>query len=158
MQERTDKRSATDIFKMLLPSLTVLIVFSCVLLGKGIFPFGTDTIDYYDMGQINAPLYYHAWDWLHGRSALFFDWYINEGQNIAMAASNQWNLSPFILFFLLVLRYPDVLSTRGAKRVKSWPLLCDFTYQPLAYFDYLTGGFSIIQFPSTGAPRNLRSE
>ena len=104
MQERTDHKSAADIFKMLLPSLTVLIVFSCVLFGKGIFPFGTKTIDYYDMGQINAPLYYHAWDWLHGRSALFFDWYINEGQNIAMAASNQWNLSPFILFFLLVPR------------------------------------------------------
>ena len=104
MQERTDNRSLAEIFKILLPSLTVLIVFSCVLFGKGIFPFGTKTIDYYDMGQINAPLYYHAWDWLHGRSSLFFDWYINGGQNIAMAASNQWNLSPFILFFLFVPR------------------------------------------------------
>ncbi len=104
MQERTDNRSPSEIFKMLLPSLTVFVIFLCVLFGKGIFPFGTNTIDYYDMGQINAPLYYHAWDWLHGRSALFFDWYINEGQNIAMAASNQWNLSPFILLFLFVPR------------------------------------------------------
>lgn len=99
----TDKPTA-EIIKHLVPSFTVLIIFSCVLLGKGIFPFGQSTIDYYDMGQINVPLYYHAWDWLHGKSALFFDWYINGGQNIAMAASNQWNLSPFILFFLPVPR------------------------------------------------------
>ncbi len=88
----------------LLPSLTVTVIFLTVLAAKGIFPFGKETIDYYDMGQINAPLFYHAWDVLHGRASLFFNWYINEGQNIAMAASNQWNLSPFILTFLFVPR------------------------------------------------------
>ncbi len=105
MPEKADMTGKnTGRFLALIPALITAAVFLCVMAAKGIFPFGAGTIDYYDMGQINAPLYYHAWDMLHGNSALFFDWYINEGQNIAMAASNQWNLSPFILSFLLVPR------------------------------------------------------
>ncbi|MCR4591357.1 MAG: YfhO family protein [Lachnospiraceae bacterium] len=89
----------------LLPAFFVLLVFLGVLFIKGIFPFGNNLIDYYDMGQTNAPLYYHIWDFLHGRSALFFDWYINGGQNLSMGSAIQWNISPFNLFFLLIPRY-----------------------------------------------------
>ncbi|SFK95599.1 Uncharacterized membrane protein YfhO [Lachnospiraceae bacterium KH1T2] len=86
------------------PAAAVLVIFLGVLLYKGIFPFGEARIDYYDMGQTNAPLYYHIWDFLHGKSPLFYDWYINEGQNLSMGNAIQWNISPFNLFFLLVPR------------------------------------------------------
>ncbi len=88
----------------ILPGLITAVIFFAVLCFKGIYPFGSNLIDYYDMGQTNAPLYYHIWDFLHGRSALFFDWYINMGQNLAMASAIQWNISPFNLFFLLIPR------------------------------------------------------
>ncbi|MCR5527317.1 MAG: YfhO family protein [Lachnospiraceae bacterium] len=86
------------------PALLVAVIFFGVLLYKGIFPFGEARIDYYDMGQTNAPLYYHIWDFLHGKSPLFYDWYINEGQNLSMGNAIQWNISPFNLFFLFIPR------------------------------------------------------
>ena len=88
----------------LIPGLITLMIFMGVIAVKGIFPFGTNRIDYYDMGQTNAPLYYHMWDFLHGRTALMFDWYINEGQNLAMGSAIQWNISPFNLFWLFIPR------------------------------------------------------
>ncbi len=100
----------------LIPAFVTILIFSGVLFSKGIFPFGKNLIDYYDMGQTNAPLYYHIWDFLHGRSALFFDWYINCGQNLAMGSAIQWNISPFNLFFLLIpreLTYPSLSVFMG---------------------------------------------
>ena len=94
----------------LIPGLITLMIFMGVIAVKGIFPFGTNRIDYYDMGQTNAPLYYHMWDFLHGRTALMFDWYINEGQNLAMGSAIQWNISPFNLFWLFIPR--DILCLR----------------------------------------------
>lgn len=101
----TDKRA--EFYNMLAdisPALITLMIFMGVIAVKGIFPFGSNRIDYYDMGQTNAPLYYHIWDFLHGRSALMFDWYINEGQNLSMGSAVQWNISPFNLFWLFVPR------------------------------------------------------
>ena len=88
----------------ILPSLLTLTVFLSVLAVKGIYPFGSNTIDYYDMGQTNAPLYYHIWDAVHLKGNLFYTWYINEGQNLSMASAIQWNISVFNLFFLFIPR------------------------------------------------------
>ncbi len=88
----------------LIPACVTLLIFLGVLALKGIFPFGALRIDYYDMGQTNAPLYYHIWDFLHGRGGLFYTWYIDEGQNLSMGSSIQWNISVFNLFFLLIRR------------------------------------------------------
>ena len=88
----------------LIPAFITLTVFMGVLFAKGIFPFGALRIDYYDMGQTNAPLYYHIWDFLHGREGLFYSWYIDEGQNLSMGSSIQWNISVFNLFFLFIKR------------------------------------------------------
>ena len=88
----------------LIPAFITLMVFMGVLLVKGIFPFGGLRIDYYDMGQTNAPLYYHIWDFLHGRGGLFYSWYIDGGQNLSMGSSIQWNISVFNLFFLFIKR------------------------------------------------------
>ena len=96
--------------------MVTAVIFFGILFFKGIFPFGDKLIDYYDMGQTNAPLYFHLWDFLHGRSALFFDWYINGGQNLAMGSAIQWNISPFNLFFLIIPRqlvYPSLSVFMG---------------------------------------------
>ena len=79
-------------------------IFLIVLAVKGIWPFGANTIDYYDMGQTNAPLYYHIWDFLHGRGPLFYTPYLDGGQNLSMAAAIQWNISVYNLFYLLMRR------------------------------------------------------
>lgn len=99
-----NKQKFRTIASYILPSMITFIIVMGVFLVKGIFPFGSNRIDYYDMGQTNAPLYYHLYDFLHGKVSLFFDWYINEGQNLSMGSAIQWNISPFNLFFLLVPR------------------------------------------------------
>lgn len=107
LQETDDTRRhfvKNRIREAIIPALITLAVFLGVLVLKGIFPFGPERIDYYDMGQTNAPLYYHIWDFLHGRSGLFYTWYINQGQNLSMGSSIQWNISVFNLFFLLIPR------------------------------------------------------
>jgi len=88
----------------LISAFVTFVIFLGILIIKGIFPFGAARIDYYDMGQTNAPLYYHIWDFLHGKTGLFYTWYINQGQNLSMGSSIQWNISVFNLFFLLIPR------------------------------------------------------
>ena len=86
--------------KYIIPPVITLILFCIILAVKGIYPFGSNTIDYYDMGQQFVPFYYHLYDAMHGTKALFFDWYTALGINMA-SVSNCSNLSPFNLFFLL---------------------------------------------------------
>ena len=97
-------KKAKNLAEPFIPAIVTLIVFMGVLALKGIFPFGELRIDYYDMGQTNAPLYYHIWDFLHGRGGLFYSWYIDGGQNLSMGSSIQWNISVFNLFFLFIRR------------------------------------------------------
>ncbi|HOO27819.1 MAG TPA: YfhO family protein, partial [Lachnospiraceae bacterium] len=90
--------------KYILPVLLTMVLGSIVLAVKKMFPFGNDTIDYYDMAQQIAAFYYHVYDMLHGEKAFFFDWYTALGVNMAMSTSGCSNLSPFNLFFLFVPR------------------------------------------------------
>ncbi len=90
--------------KYFIPSFVTMILFSCILWAKGIFPFGEKTIDYYDMAQQIAAFYYHIYDVLHGEKSLFFDWYTALGVNMAMSTSGCSQLSVFHIFFLFVPR------------------------------------------------------
>ena len=88
----------------LIPSCVTLVIYCIILSVKGIYPFGSNTIDYYDMAQQIAAFYYHVYDMLHGTKAYFYDWYSALGTNMAMSTSGCSNLSPFNLFFLLINR------------------------------------------------------
>lgn len=88
----------------LLPPAITLVIYSIILAVKGIYPFGCNTIDYYDMAQQIAAFYYHVYDALHGTKGFFYDWYTALGVNMAMSTSGCSNISPFNLFFLLIKR------------------------------------------------------
>ncbi len=90
--------------KHVLPVLTTMLIGCVVLAIKQMFPFGNNTIDYYDMAQQIAAFYYHVFDMLHGEKAFFFDWYTALGVNMAMSTSGCSNLSLFNLFFLFIPR------------------------------------------------------
>lgn len=88
----------------LLPSILVSLLVLLVLFIKHIYPFGPETIDYYDMGQLEGAFYYHTYDFLHGDKSAFFDWYSGLGVNMT-ATSTVYNIvSVFDLFFLFVKR------------------------------------------------------
>ena len=70
---------------------------------KGIYPFGSRNISYYDMAQGFVPLYYRTYDILHGTKDLFWEWQSGLGSyNVDTVGS--YVFSPFCLFFLFVKR------------------------------------------------------
>ena len=90
--------------KYAFPMIITAFLLCIIYVIKGIFPFGTNTIDYYDMAQQIAAFYYHTFDFLHGEKNLFFDPYTALGVNMAMSTSGCSHLSIFNLFFLFVKR------------------------------------------------------
>ncbi|MBR4718933.1 MAG: YfhO family protein [Lachnospiraceae bacterium] len=90
--------------RYLLAPVITLVLYSVILAVKGIYPFGNNTIDYYDMAQQIAAFYYHVYDALHGTKGFFYDWYTALGVNMAMSTSGCSNLSLFNLFFLFIRR------------------------------------------------------
>ncbi|MCR5108689.1 MAG: YfhO family protein [Lachnospiraceae bacterium] len=87
-----------------LPVLITAVLYSVILFARHIFPFGKDTIDYYDMAQQIAAFYYHVYDMLHGTKAFFYDFYTALGTNMVMSTSGCSNISIFNLFFLFIRR------------------------------------------------------
>jgi len=78
----------------------VLIVYAV----KGIIPFGSESVIYMDMWQMNVPIYYHIYDVLHFDKSLFYDFYTALGMNMSESVAICSLLSPFNLFFYFVPR------------------------------------------------------
>ncbi len=98
------KTAHNQVIKYAASPLATLMIVSIVLWLKQIFPFGTNTIDYYDMGQQIAAFYYHVYDALHGTKSLFFDWYSALGTNMTMNTSGCSSISVFNLLLYFVPR------------------------------------------------------
>lgn len=87
--------------ELIVPGLITLITLLVVYLLKGIWPLGSNRIDFFDNMQQVAPLYAHLWDFLHGKASLWFDWYTGYGTNVSMSISAFSMLSPFNLLLYL---------------------------------------------------------
>lgn len=88
----------------ILPPVITILLGLIIYAVKGIFPFGVDTVDYYDLSAQISAFYYHIWDTLHGSKSYFFDWYTALGNNMSVASSGSGFFSIFNLFFLFVRR------------------------------------------------------
>ena len=75
-----------------------------ILILKGIWPFGSSRIDYFDNMQQVAPLYAHLWDFMHGKASIWFDWYTGLGTNVSMSISAFSMITPFNLLLYFVPR------------------------------------------------------
>lgn len=82
----------------------VFVTLYAVYAVKGIYPFGRETIDFYDMGQEVMAFYYHIYDYLHGAKVSFYDWYTALGMNMSAGTSGCSNYSIFNLYLLFVPR------------------------------------------------------
>lgn len=72
---------------LLAPCITALVLLIAFIAGK-VFPFGSNTVIYFDMAQRFVPNCYHIWDALHsGDTALWFNWYSGLGVNDVADAS-----------------------------------------------------------------------
>ena len=84
------------------PIITALILLLVYYL-KGVYPFGRNTIAYYDMPTNYVPGYSWTWDVLHGKMGIIVSWY--SGMLVSALASVGDNIFfPLNLFFLFVTR------------------------------------------------------
>lgn len=90
------------IFAVIAPTVTAIILL-IVYAVKGIYPFGNRNISYFDLSQSIAPIYYHTYDFFHGKADTFWDWYSAGGQSMIDTAGG-FIFSPFNLFFLFIKR------------------------------------------------------
>ncbi len=97
------KTKTNEIIRLFGASVIVIMILFTVYALKGIYPFGNNSIAYYDMTQSMIPLYYHTWDVLHGTKSVFWDWYSGLGGSMADTMGN-FVFSPFNLFFLFIRR------------------------------------------------------
>ena len=84
----------------IIPGLVMIVI----LILKGIWPFGSSRIDYFDNMQQVAPLYAHLWDFMHGKASIWFDWYTGLGTNVSMSISAFSMITPFNLLLYFVPR------------------------------------------------------
>ena len=73
------------------PVIVAIIVLSVYAI-KGVYPFGRNTIAYYDMPTQYVPFYANAWDMLRGKVGIFLCWYYGLGVPTAAGLVN------FVLF------------------------------------------------------------
>lgn len=95
------KKFAKENYSVFLaPILTVAVLIFAYAVG-GVFPFGKNNVEYYDMAQGIIPNFYHIWDALHKNdTALWFNWYSGLGVNDTANAS----LSAFWVVLMIVPR------------------------------------------------------
>lgn len=95
-------QKSTKLFswKLCIPPLIVLACVLTVYALHGIFPFGTESIVYDDMGQCSVPIFYTVWDALHGSGSILYNFRTAAG--IFISSAYESVLSPLnTLFFLL---------------------------------------------------------
>ena len=98
------KRKPADALPYLLGGAVCVLLLLIVYAVKGFFPLGAKSVAISDMCHGYIPVYYHFYDFLHGRKALFFDWYSGTGVNMVGVAAVNGLLSPLNLLFLLTPR------------------------------------------------------
>ncbi|MGN0318090.1 MAG: YfhO family protein [Lachnospira sp.] len=109
------KKILKNVLRYAFPGMITLAAASVILIIKGIWPFGSERIVFFDNMQQVAPLYCHLWDWMHGKASLWFDWYTGLGTNVSMSISAFSMLTPFnlILYFVprsYILEFLTVLT------------------------------------------------
>lgn len=87
--------------ELIISPFIVLAVLLLIYAVKGNYPFGRETIGYYDMEVSFVPLYTHIHDVMHGRADLFFDWLSGCGEG-AVTGLTYFGLNPFNFLFLFI--------------------------------------------------------
>lgn len=98
-----DYESKHKWFDYIISPLIVAVILLTVYVIKGVYPFGRNTIAYYDMPTQYVPFYDNAWDILHGKAGAFLCWYYGLGVPTAAGLIN-FVLYPTNLFLYFTSR------------------------------------------------------
>ncbi|HZJ77308.1 MAG TPA: YfhO family protein [Clostridia bacterium] len=82
------------------PALVICAVLVIVYGVNNIFPFGSGSVVFDDMGQTSVPLFTAFWDVLHGDGSALFNW--NTGTGVYIGNTMSQFLSPLTPLFFLI--------------------------------------------------------
>lgn len=86
----------SDIFIAPLLVGAALLIIYCI---KSVYPFGSNSVSYFDLAQSFVPMYTRTWDVYHGYKSAFMDW------NVGLVANHTDLLGTYILFPLNYILY-----------------------------------------------------
>ena len=89
--------------EIFLSGIIICIIIGVIFCIKGIYPFGSKNISYFDMSQSMVPLYYYTYDVLHGTRDAMWNWYSAAGIPMIDTIGN-FLISPFNILFYLIKR------------------------------------------------------
>lgn len=102
---RRKDNTATGVVPCIIISVLIALIFLSVCRARDIAPFGENVISINsDTQQESIPHLFHAWDFLHGKSPLYYQWYAGTGSSDAGIASHFSMISPFSLFLYFIPR------------------------------------------------------
>lgn len=142
---------ASWILSPFLMGLVLLLVYFI----RGIYPFGSNNIAYYDMAGNYVPAYTGIWDVLHGDGGLFWDWYSGGGVPGGLGIL----FHPINLFYLFVSR-ENIVNTFSIFLMlkvilaafsmsyffdKKYPSV-DFTWKILSGVVYASSGYTLLYY------------
>ncbi|MCR5485623.1 MAG: YfhO family protein [Clostridiales bacterium] len=85
---------------LLLPPFFTVLIFTAIYIVNGIYPFGYESVVYYDMGQCNVPVFYTVWDAIHSGGGVLFNW--NTAGGIFINGSFDLIINPVNFLFFLI--------------------------------------------------------
>ena len=142
-----DSKTEMNMKKYLTTAVSISVLFFLLCAIKGIFPFGTATIDTVDFASQWVPGYYHVWDVLHGNASLFFDWRVAGGMDLTGAASQFSLLSPYNLLLIFIGRgqiQPFMTFFIWIKVVAMGLTMCFFLQKMAEKRAYVIAGWDVV--------------
>ena len=85
---------------LLIPTVLTVIIVLIIYIIKGVYPFGTSNIGYYDMNQSYIPSYARSYEILHGKDSIIFDWLEGAGMDMTSSFQGIFNPLNWPFFFL----------------------------------------------------------
>lgn len=126
-----------NILDCFIAPLIVTSILFIVYAIKGVYPFGLNTIAYYDMASQYIPFYTHFWDAFHGLSDIYLNWYSGLGVSMADIAGMYFYF-PLNLFFLFVSRDGILYSLSLFLAIKLFLSAFTMSYYTKRHFGNMT--------------------
>lgn len=92
---RSIVRKSDVFFAPLLVAAALMIIYYF----KSVYPFGNNSVSYFDLAQSFVPMYTRTWDVYHGYKSAFMDW------NVGLVANHTDLLGTYVLFPLNYILY-----------------------------------------------------
>lgn len=87
--------------RLILPPVLTIVVVLITYIIKGVYPFGSSNVAYYDMSQAYVSLYARNYEIAHGEDSILFEWLTGAGTDMT-STTQEYTLHPLNWAFFFV--------------------------------------------------------